>query len=334
MWVVVATLTSLTVMSDDTELQEFAVLAEGLRFPEGPVWCPDGSLLVVEIAGERLVRVRPLSGGGWSAPETVAEIPGGPNGAALGPQGEVYVCNNGGCFEWTSRGPALFPGPRPDSYAGGSVQRVDIVSGSIETLYTTSTAADGSTVALRAPNDLVLDGHGGLWFTDHGTSGARKSDRTGIHYALLDGSSCREVVFPTESPNGIGLSPNGDTVYWAETHTGRVFARTILEPGVLGPAGAYRGCVAGLPGFQLLDSLAVDGDGNVCVATLMRGGITVVSPSGSFHHVAMPASAMDAMTTNIAFGGPEFRTAFVTLSSTGRLIAVPWPTPGLRLVGQ
>ncbi len=327
-------LASLPVMSDDVQLHDYEVLAEGLRFPEGPVWCPDGSVLFVEIARERLARVRPLRGGGWSAPETVADIPGGPNGAALGPTGEVYICNNGGCFEWIARGSAVFPGSRPDSYAGGSVQRVDPLSGSVETLYTTSTAADGSTVALRAPNDLVLDGYGGVWFTDHGTRGPREEDRTGIHYARLDGSSCREMVFPTEHPNGIGLSPNGDTVYWAETHTGRVFARSIIEPGVLGPAGPYRGCLAGLPGFQLLDSLAVDGEGNVCVATLMRGGITVVSTSGSFHHVAMPEPANDSMTTNIAFGGPEFRTAFITLSSSGRLIAVPWPTPGLRLVGQ
>ena len=327
-------LTSLAVMSDDVQLHDYEVLAEGLRFPEGPVWCPDGSVLFVEIARARLARVRPRPSGGWSAPETVADIPGGPNGAALGPGGEVYICNNGGCFEWIERGSMLFPGPRPDSYEGGSVQRVDPISGSIETLYTTSTAADGSTVSLRAPNDLVLDGHGGMWFTDHGTTGARESDRTGIHYALLDGSSCREVVFPTEHPNGIGLSPNGATVYWAETHTSRVFARAVIEPGVLGPAGPYRGCLAGLPGFQLLDSLAVDGDGNVCVATLMRGGITVVSPSGSFHHVAVPESVADPMTTNIAFGGPEFRTAFVTQSSVGLLISLPWPTPGLRLVGQ
>ena len=321
-------------MSADVQLHEYEILADGLRFPEGPVWCPDGSVMFVEIARARLARVRPLPEGGWSGVETVAEVPGGPNGAALGPDGEVYVCNNGGCFAWIERGPMLFPGPRPASYTGGSIERVDPVSGSVITLYSTSTAADGSTVALRAPNDLVLDGHGGMWFTDHGTRGPRDSDRTGIHYAMLDGSSCREVVFPTDSPNGIGLSPSGDTLYWAETHTSKVFARPIVEPGILGSVGANRGCIAGLPGFQLLDSLAVDGEGNVCVATLMRGGITVVAPSGSFHHVAMPEPVSDPMTTNIAFGGPLFRTAFITQSGFGRLVGVSWETAGLRLVGQ
>lgn len=321
-------------MSDDIQLRDHEILAEGLRFPEGPVWCPDGSVVFVEIASARLGRVRPLTSGGWSPVEVVAEIAGGPNGAALGPDGEVYICNNGGCFEWIERGPMLFPGPRPSSYVGGSIQRVDAATGTVSTLYTTSAAADGSIVALRAPNDLVLDGHGGMWFTDHGTRGPRESDRTGIHYARLDGSSCTEVVFPTDSPNGIGLSPNGDTLYWAETHSGRVFARPVVAPGVLGQGGPNNGCLAGLPGFQLLDSLAVDGDGNVCIATLIRGGITVVAPSGSFHHVAMPEPVADPMTTNIAFGGPEFRTAFITQSGFGRLVAVPWPTAGLRLVGQ
>ncbi len=321
-------------MSDDVQLHDYEVLAEGLRFPEGPVWSSDGSVLFVEIARGTISRVRPLTGGGWSPVEVVAEVGGGPNGLALGPDGELFVCNNGGCFEWVERGPMLFPGPRPSSYVGGSIQRVDPTTGSISTLYNSSVSAEGTIVPLRAPNDLVLDGHGGLWFTDHGTRGARESDRTGIHYARLDGSSCREMIFPTESPNGIGLSPDGNRLYWAETHTGRVFAREITAPGELAPGAAARDCLAGVPGYQLFDSLAVDGDGNVCVATLLRGGITVVSPAGDVHHVAMPEPVFDVMTTNIAFGGPDLRTAFITQSAIGRLIAVPWPVAGLRLVGQ
>jgi gluconolactonase len=321
-------------MPADVQLTDFDLLAEGLRFPEGPVWCPDGSVLFVEIANERLARVKPLEHGGWSSVETIAHIPGGPNGAALGSDGHAYVCNNGGCFTWIDAGGMLFPGPVPEGWTGGSIQQVDMGTGEVKTLYTESTAADGSLIALRAPNDLVLDAHGGFWFTDHGTRGHRSSDRTGIHYARLDGSACHEVVFPADAPNGIGLSPSGDRVYWAETHTGRVFMRSISAPGVVEPAGANQGCLAGLDGFQLLDSLAVDGDGNVCVATLVRGGITVISPDGDTHHVAMPSEVFDPLTTNIAFGGKDMRTAFITLSAFGRLIAVPWNTAGLNLVGN
>src|SRR5207247_10314486 len=93
-----------------------------------------------------------------------------------------------------------------------------------------------------------------------------------------------------------------------------------------GPGGG--GLLAGLPGYQLFDSLAVDGEGNVCVATLVNGGITVIAPHGEvLEHVATG----DPLTTNICFGGPDLRTAYVTLSGTGQLVAFDWPRPGLRM---
>jgi gluconolactonase len=86
--------------------------------------------------------------------------------------------------------------------------------------------------------------------------------------------------------------------------------------------------LAGLPGLQLLDSLAVDGEGWVCVATLANGGITAISPDGArTEFYALP----DPLTTNICFGGRELRTAFVTLSGTGRLVSFEWPRRGLAL---
>jgi gluconolactonase len=72
----------------------------------------------------------------------------------------------------------------------------------------------------------------------------------------------------------------------------------------------------------------VDSGGNVCVATISNGGITVISPDGGkIEHVAMP----DPLTTNVCFGGPDLRTAYITLSATGKLVSIPWPRPGLRL---
>jgi gluconolactonase len=133
-----------------------------------------------------------------------------------------------------------------------------------------------------------------------------------------------------EGPNGIGLSPDGRTLYYAETHNGRVLQRTITGPGQLAPTipGDPSFCLAGLPGYQLLDSLAVDGAGNVCVATLANGGITVISPSGE---ILQHVPTGDMLTTNICFGGPDNGTAYITLSGTGRLVSMPWPYPGLAL---
>jgi gluconolactonase len=86
--------------------------------------------------------------------------------------------------------------------------------------------------------------------------------------------------------------------------------------------------VAGMGGYQRFDSLAVQADGRIAVATLVNGGITVISPDGRHvEHHPMP----DPMTTNICFGGPNMKTAFITLSWTGRLVAVEWPSAGLKL---
>lgn len=298
-------------------------IASGLAFPEGPIAMPDGTIVLVEMFGPRLTRVGPDG-----RTETIAEIPGGPNGAAVGPDGAIYVCNNGGAFTPVDLGGMMLPGPfDPQRYIGGRIQRVDPHTGAVSDLYT---ECDGR--PLRAPNDLVMDGHGGFWFTDHGIRDreARTSDMTGIYYARCDGSSIAEVVFPTDAPNGIGLSPDGDTLYWAETHTGRVYRRAVIDSGVLAPAAPLDTSVVlfGLPGLQLLDSLAVDGAGNICVATIVNGGITVISPDGTaVDHVATG----DLLTTNICFGGDDMHTAFVTLSSTGRLVSMPWPHAGLRL---
>jgi gluconolactonase len=302
-------------------MAEIREITAGLQFPEGPIALPDGSIVLVEIQRGTLTRVSPDG-----TTKVVAECGGGPNGAAVGPDGKIYVCNNGG-FEWHNVGGLTIPGLEPSDYAGGRIQRADIETGRVEDLYT---ECDG--IPLRGPNDLVFDDQGGFWFTDHGKTRERERDRTGVFYARADGSLIREVIFPLEAPNGIGLSPDGRRLYVAETPTGRLFAWDITGPGEVGrgatlaPHGGE--CVAGVGGLQFFDSLAVESSGNVCVATILNGGITVISPDGaSIEHVPMP----DPLTTNICFGGDDLRTAYITLSGTGRLVATDWPRPGLRL---
>jgi gluconolactonase len=289
-------------------------IASGLQFPEGPIAMPDGTVVLVEIRRGTLSRVS-LDG----TVTVIAEPGGGPNGAAIGPDGKCYVCNNGG-FEWHDRGGLTFPGGQPPDYSGGRIERVDLESGEVEVLYT---ECDGH--SLRGPNDLVFDREGGFWFTDHGKYRPRERDRTGVFYATPDGTHIEEKIFPLEAPNGVGLSPDEDVLYVAETPTGRLWAFDIEAPGRVG---AGRRMLAQIPDYHLFDSLAVDGTGNVCVATIITGGISVHSPDGaSVELIPLP----DRLTTNICFGGPDLRTAFVTLSSTGKLVSVPWPTPGLPL---
>ena len=171
----------------------------------------------------------------------------------------------------------------------------------------------------------MFDAAGGMWFTDHGKNRPREKDRTGVYYALPDGSSIKEVIFPLEAPNGIGLSPKEDKLYVAETPTGRLWSFDLKAPGEITGA---RNMMAQLPDYHMFDSLAVDADGNVCVATLITGGITVHSEDGKLAElIPMP----DLLTTNICFGGENLQTAYITLSTTGKLVSVPWPTAGLPL---
>jgi gluconolactonase len=293
-----------------------------LRFPEGPVALPDGDVLVVEIARGTLSRVTPDG-----RVSVVAATGGGPNGAAIGPDGACYVCNNGG-FAWHERDGRLFPGLSEAHAPEGRIERVDLTTGKVEMVYRD---CDGR--PLVAPNDLVFDDHGGFWFTDHGHRRRRDKDRTGVFYAKADGSLIREAIFPVDEPNGIGLSPDGKTLYVAETYSGRVFAYNLLGPGEVDrkqralPWMLGR-LLFGSASLQMFDSLAVEAGGNVCVATIGHGGITVIAPDGPLvEHVAMP----DIITTNICFGGPDLATAWITLSSTGRLVRMPWPRPGLAL---
>ena len=131
------------------------------------------------------------------------------------------------------------------------------------------------------------------------------------------------------SPNGIGLSPDEMVVYVADTQLGRLWALDVGEPGKLtaqvgfGPGRV----VCNLPDYQLLDSLAVEAGGKVCVATIINGGITAFDPDGSIEHFAFP----DFLTTNICFGGADMRTAYITLSDSGRLGTMQWSSPGLKL---
>lgn len=297
------------------------VLAEGLQFPEGPVAFPDGSVVLVELLRGTLTRV-------WNGrSEVIADLGGGPNGAALGPDGAIYVTNSGG-FDVSrdAGGNYIIHGPRAKADGGGGrIERIDLTTGRFERIYESAGAN-----ALSAPNDLVFDAAGGFWFTDLGVERGRVRDRSGLYYARPDGSFIDEVHHGVLSYNGVGLSPDGRTVYAADTHSGRLWAYDLSEPGTItrsadgsGPA-RYVGSAAGP---ALFDSLAVTEAGNVCVATLMPGGITTVAPDGGTSFLAMP----DPYTTNICFGGNNRRTAFVTLSITGQLVALDWPEPGLKL---
>jgi gluconolactonase len=303
---------------------ELRIIADGLAFPEGPVVLPDGDVLVVELLSGCLTRIAP------DGRKTVAaHTGGGPNGAAMGLDGRCFICNNGGMGPSASPD-VLIPTEAPLETRPGYIQAVDLDTGRVETIFAHSKATP-----FWGPNDLVFDGAGGFWFTDYGRDRHRVRQRGAVYYAQADGSAITEAIFPLDSPNGIGLSPDGKTLYVAETMSGHLWRFCLSSAGIIDRSqGQFPngGTIIGRAAAgKFLDSLAVDSAGAICCASPGHGDILVFPPEGGYPEIiGMP----DFLTTNIAFGGADLTTAYITLGSSGRLAAMDWPRPGLRLKGK
>ena len=278
------------------------IIAENLVFPEGPVVMADGSVIVVETFGGRVTRC-------WNGrAETICEPGGGPNGAAIGPDGALYLCNNGGL------------GPEYYADAGniGRIERIDLATGKFDRLYESCAGR-----ALSAPNDLMFDTEGNLWFTEFGRMEQYGKQYGGLVCARPDGSFITRIVDRAVSYNGVGISPDMTTVYMADTVQARIYAvdrkTEPQQPRYLATA----------PGKISFDSLAMAASGNLCVATISdAGAITTVTPQGQVTSTPME----DPLTTNIAFGGADMQDAYITFSGKGMLVKQRWPEPGMRLV--
>ena len=297
------------------------VLATGLNFPEGPVAMPDGSILVSEISSGTIRRVW-----GDGRTEVIATTGGGPNGAALGPEGRLYVCNNGGTKHMRRDG-WYRPIGIADDYGGGRIEVVDLKTGKVERLYERC-----GEHPLKGPNDIVFDGTGGFWFTDTGKHYDRYHDHGGVYWAKADGTEIREVIYPLNRPNGIGLSPDSKTLYVAETPQARLWAWEVSGPGKVRklpwPSNIGGRLAGGMAGVERFDSLKVTASGRVCVATITGGGIAEIFPdTATVRHHPMP----DMHVTNLCFGGADMRTAWITFSQSGWLVEMRWHEAGLKL---
>lgn len=300
------------------------IVARDLQFPEGPVAMNDDSIVLAEVARGTISRVWPDG-----RVEVVAEVGGGPNGLAVGPDGAFYVCNNGGLLFQRDGDLLRTRHGIPEDYASGSIQRVDPATGAVTTLYDRC-----GRHLLSSPNDIVFDRRGGFYFTDFGKVRERSRDTGSIYYAQPDGSDIVEVAHHLLNPNGIALSTDESLLYVAETETARLWTYRVLSPGVLGkepfPSPNGASLVCGLGGYQRFDSMALDAEGHCCVATLVTGCISVISPDGALQRqVRLP----DGHTTNLCFSLPDHGAprAFVTQSHTGCLVELPWPVHGQPL---
>ena len=255
-------------------------IASGLQFPEGPVAMPDGSVILVEIERQTLTRAsRPTA-----SMHVIATLGGGPNGAAMGPERQDLRDQQRRLQLDRAPDGRLVPGHAGRRLQGRLASRWSIPRPASSRRSTTR--CDGR--KLRGPNDLVFDGAGGFWFTDLGKTRERDTDRGAVYYAKADGSKIEEAIFPLERPNGMRpLARRARRSTWSRRRRRAAGRFELSAPGrdrvgqrpVPRREGPRGHGPRRLPDVRLAGRRF--GDGHICVATLITGAVSDISPDGS-----------------------------------------------------
>lgn len=288
---------------------KYEVVSAAVPLGEGPVWCPDGSLVVTTISPGRLLRIDPRTG----RFSEIASVAGGANSAHLARDGGFVVTNNGG-IDFTVFAVHLGLDPAKIPYRPGPpcLQRI-APDGRVSTLV-----VDG----LQAPNDLAVSSDGTIYFTDPpphgGTQHAGKKE--GRFWAYHAKTGLRQIANGFEYCNGVALSPEGRLLI--------VEGRGLLW---IDPAtGEREWFIERLPGESPGDGFAFDLDGRLYCAAPMDHCIRIFDRGGKQLDVVELGEA--ALPTNCCFGGADRRTLFTTELTPGRVCAIEGlPTPGLPL---
>ena len=216
------------------------------------------------------------------------------------------------------------------------ITRTNVETGEVEVL---ADAFEGR--RLHQPNDLTIDGQGRIYFTDR-PGPVVTPEQTGVHGVYRidpDGSIARILTEPeVERPNGLVVSPDDGTLYVIETAQQEGGARMIraydlAADGTVSNGRVFHDFYPGRSG----DGMTVDSQGNLYVAAglnHLRGtsetldtvaGVHVFSPAGELlEHIPIREDTI----TNVAFGGDDLRTLYVTAGKT--LFSIRTDVPGTR----
>jgi gluconolactonase len=253
------------------------LVAEGLQFAEGPVWLPDGRLIVSDVRDNAVVALdKAGSKSDFRRPSNIA------NGHALDPNGFVVEAEAG------------------DQTTHGVIAMI---------------AADGSVTVLadnfegmrfNAPNDLTVKSDGTIWFTDPDFNEQFVSEIgfNGVYRLDPKTKAVTLVTKTLQEPNGIAFSNDESTLYVTDSASNYLASFPVAADGTVGPEKVLgRGC----------DGIGVDQHGNVWASTCDDHNIVITNPDG----VQIGTVTFPGITTNLAWGGPDGRTLFVTTQGGG-----------------
>lgn len=273
--------------------ESLTLLISGYDSPEGPAFDRHGNLYFVNWNSSSIIRLPPDG----EASEFF-NTGGIPAGLAFHRDGSLYVADEGDAIHGVLR----------------------IENGTAETLVNTY-----HDEPLNGANDLVFDHEGVLYFSD--PWGSSSDNPIGGFYRYFPNGALERIDHGLAFPNGVAISPDGASIYLAETYRNRVLRYPAASDGTIGPREDF----ASLPGQYGPDGMACDEAGNLYVAHYGGGKVAVFSPSGE---LTTEIRVTGANVTNVAFGGPDRRTLVITDVETASLYQTRVEVPGLGLYGE
>ncbi len=282
------------------------LIASGIAVPEGPTWCPDGTLVVTSVAEGALYRIWPDE----RRKEKIASTRGGANSSALASDGGFIVTQNGGIdFRnlpmMPGSGIENYPLPAPDHIDAG-LQRV-MPDGSVARLLG----------GMQAPNDLTIAPDGTIYFTDPHAFPAPPGEPKARVMAMTPGGEIRTVADGFIMVNGIALEADGNLV----VTEGNGLMR-------LSPQGEREWIIENVSDKHATDGIKLDRDGRIYMAASIDRGVRIVEQGKIVDHFQIEG---EGFTTNLCFGGHDMRTLFLTDGPGNVWMMRDMPTPGLQL---
>ena len=258
-------------------------------FLEGPSFDRDGNLYVVDIPYGRVFRVSPE--GKFTL---VVEYDGEPNGLKIHKDGRIFIAdyNNG-------------------------ILLLDPKSGKLTPIISRRWSE-----RFKGPNDLFFAANDDMYFTDQGQTGLQ--DPTGRLYRYNLSTDKLDLLLGTiPSPNGLVMNIEENTIFVAVTRGNSIWRMPILADGSVTKVGLFVQLSGGLGGP---DGLAMDEAGNLAVAHAGLGSVWVFDQLGQPIHRVQ--SCLEVLTTNIAYGGVDRRTMYITESESGAILRATMPVAG------